>query len=572
MTTLFVDALQLDRIADLLQMPPNVTQWQRLESEPAELDLAAGLEARLADPLWLIGRQWQFAELKGEDAGMPVLVTLVGEEGDLILDGVDGRDALPEVRIEAEPARDVLKALSVEAALDLREALEDADADAAFAKFQEAFPLELAPSEGDVAGHDLAALLGPSALDAPALAQALEAVRDGSGTLTALPGTIHVTGPLKAKALAAASNWLEDWNSLLVDPQSETLWKPERLEYSASMTAATAGGIVPLSVPEYANGRFDWWAIDVAGPPDGSASAARRVDAKRVPTSVKFPGMAADRLFEIEPDAVGVLGATAGPTGLLSMLLIEYAVAASNDWYQIPLTLPYGTSFRVASLTVQDSFEVTSAIPASSASAGEWSMFQATASRFQDVRAPLFLLPAATAHTLEGEPIEEVAFFRDEMANLAWAVERQLPGLTAVPVRPSPGLPTRQSLSVPEAADAALIYRLQTPLPHNWYPLAPEARGGAVGLRLRPLKRFGPDGEYEDHPTAGVLQTPSGADLVIEEREIPRSGVVVTRNFQAARDSSGHRHVWMGRRKQVGRGEGASNLRYDQLDSNETAG
>ena len=570
MSTLFVDALQLDHIADLLQIPPNITQWQRLESEPAELDLAAGLEARLADPLWLIGRQWQFAELKGEDAGMPVLVTLVGEEGDLILGGVDGRDALPEVRIEAEPARDVLKAISVEAALDLREALEDVDAEAAFTKFQEAFPLELLPREGDVAGHDLAALLGASALDAVALAEALEAVRDASGTLTALPGTIHVTGPLKTKALAAVQGWLEDWNSLLVDPKGETLWKPQKLEYAASMTAATAAGNVHLSVPEYANGRFDWWAVDVAGPPDGSASAARRVDAKRIPTTVKFPGMAADRLFEIESDAVGVLGATAGPTGLLSMLLIEYAVAASNDWYQIPLTLPYGTSFRVTSLSVQDSFELTSNIPASSV-AGEWSMFQATASRFQNVRAPLFLLPAATAHTLEGDPIEEVAFFRDEMANLAWAVERQLPGLTAVPVRPTPDLPTGQSLSVPEAADAALIYRLQTPLPHNWYPLAPEARAGAVALRLRPLKRFGPDSEYEDRPTAGVLKAPQGADLVIEEREIPRSGVVVTRNFQAARDSSGRRHVWLGRRKQVGRGEGASNLRYDELDPNEAA-
>ena len=79
-------------------------------------------------------------------------------------------------------------------------------------------------------------------------------------------------------------------------------------------------------------------------------------------------------------------------------------------------------------------------------------------------------------NTIESDPIEEVAFFRDEIANLAWAVERSLPGLTPAPVAPSADV-AAQALADPATPDAALIYRLQTPMPRNWYPLVPEMEG-----------------------------------------------------------------------------------------------
>ena len=61
------------------------------------------------------------------------------------------------------------------------------------------------------------------------------------------------------------------------------------------------------------------------------------------------------------------------------------------------------------------------------------------------------------------------------------------------------------------------------------------------------------------------LEKPSGRILngsnnrfAIEEREVPRSGIVDTRAFQYARTANGERVLWLGRRKQVGRGEGSS--------------
>jgi hypothetical protein len=573
MSTLYVNAGAFSHIANLAQPKPSITQWQRLESDPSELDLAAGLEARLADPLWLIGRQWQFAELKGENAGMPIVARLVGASGALTLDGTSGdRGSLHEPVIEAEPARQVLPSLAIEAALDLREALVDAEATPAFDAFRHAFPLEFAAHDSDSAGRDFLLLLGEHAFDVLELAAKLAAELGSDGTLTRLPDEISLPAGLHLQALEIAETWLADWSSLLVDPAGVSRWQPARLEYSAQLSAATPDGIVRIDVPEYAHGRFDWWAMDVAGAPSGLASVAT-VDETRIPVPVRFAGMAADRLFEIEPDGVSLLTTNTGPTGVLAMLLVEYAVAASNDWYQVPLTLPYGTAFGVGTLTVTDSFGVPTQIGPATAKSDAWSMFEVTAGRFGDPAAPLFLFPAATAHTLESEPIEEVALFRDEMANLAWAVERLLPGLTPAPRRPAGEVPLGQALALIEAADAALIYRLQTPVPLNWYPLSPELPPGGVDgatvLRLRSLRRFGDGAPSGDGPTAAVLDAGAGGELRIDEREIPRSGILVTRSFQVARDAAGGRQVWLGRQKRVHRGEGTANRRTDLLEPSE---
>ena len=42
------------------------------EETYAELDKSDSLAMRIADPLWLLGRQWQFGEFVGEDNGSPV--------------------------------------------------------------------------------------------------------------------------------------------------------------------------------------------------------------------------------------------------------------------------------------------------------------------------------------------------------------------------------------------------------------------------------------------------------------------------------------------------------------------
>jgi hypothetical protein len=49
------------------------------------------------------------------------------------------------------------------------------------------------------------------------------------------------------------------------------------------------------------------------------------------------------------------------------------------------------------------------------------------------------------------------------------------------------------------------------------------------------------------------------------EEEVPREGVRVTRVYQYTRWCDGSSHLWIGRRKRIGRGEGSSGLRFDVL-------
>jgi hypothetical protein len=48
--------------------------YARLEPRCRSNDFARGLEARTADPLWMLARQWQTGEFQGEDAGSPLEV------------------------------------------------------------------------------------------------------------------------------------------------------------------------------------------------------------------------------------------------------------------------------------------------------------------------------------------------------------------------------------------------------------------------------------------------------------------------------------------------------------------
>ena len=50
------------------------------------------------------------------------------------------------------------------------------------------------------------------------------------------------------------------------------------------------------------------------------------------------------------------------------------------------------------------------------------------------------------------------------------------------------------------------------------------------------------------------------------EEEVPREGARITRSFQFTRWIDGSSHLWLGRRKTVGGGEGSSGLRFDKLE------
>src|SRR5438034_8330011 len=72
------DFISTNRFTDFeafaLAAPPTLT---RLEPQSTAGDPRPGVEARVHDPLWFLGRQWQLGEFEGEDAGTPLTVRVV---------------------------------------------------------------------------------------------------------------------------------------------------------------------------------------------------------------------------------------------------------------------------------------------------------------------------------------------------------------------------------------------------------------------------------------------------------------------------------------------------------------
>src|ERR1041385_5080583 len=51
---------------------PSVTTWNRLEARPRTANFDRALKAEVRDALWMLTRQWQVGEFKGDDAGSPI--------------------------------------------------------------------------------------------------------------------------------------------------------------------------------------------------------------------------------------------------------------------------------------------------------------------------------------------------------------------------------------------------------------------------------------------------------------------------------------------------------------------
>jgi len=405
----------------------------------------------------------------------------------------------------------------------------------------------------------------------------------------ALDPALSIATADRAEVQQAATAWLAWYDSMYSEPigPSDDAWNPSRLEYALSVgtrLSANAQDDMTFSATEV-DGPIDWSAFDV----DAQTSLTTSADLSSsslvevtIPAPVNFPGSPAPRFWEMEDARVAYGLVPVGPTDLAHLMLIEYASTYGNDWFVVPLTLPVGSVTRVDSLVVTDTFGVRSlvrpigdpALPPAYFSLWQSAYKNPPSSAASKVVANRFFLPPTLSRTMDSGPLEEVLFMRDEMANLAWAIERTVESPIEQPAQRYEAPDAVPPDSTSDLASTELPrYLLSSQVPPNWIPLLPVQLQNPLqpantpGQILSRLKRgavLQPDGSKKVHAATGEVLL-SVADRLFYDEEVPREGARITRQRRMARWTDGSTWLWTSFRNQVGQGEGASGLKFDQV-------
>jgi hypothetical protein len=419
-------------------------RWARIEPRARDTSLTAGLEARVHDPLWLLGRQWQFGELNADgDLGSAIVAEVSAQVVPLARyrpGRAESNGAAQAYDVAAQPLETMVEAEDVRATASVRarvragqhfERLLAAHGVARHAPaFREAFVLTADAAAAEAASRRFTALMAGRAIDGQRLYAALApTMRPPGGAPAALPATPPVDAADAPAVVAAAEAWLAWSESLVTSPAiPNRAWIPERMEYAFAVDAPAGDGSgLVLEAEEYTDGSLDWHTF--TGVP--STPAAPSPDPQLVgpltviPTAVTFPGMPASRLWEFEEARVDFGGVEANPEDLGRMLVAEFALVYGADWMLIPLEAPTGSLVRIVSLSVRDTFGRVVRVDPTTAlePEGAWRMFGISPAIAADGAVPgdgvppsVLLVAPALASSLQGRAIEEVLLERRRRA------------------------------------------------------------------------------------------------------------------------------------------------------------
>ncbi|HFA50514.1 MAG TPA: hypothetical protein ENJ95_15990 [Bacteroidetes bacterium] len=566
---------------------PAIRGWNRLEGNPRKEDFDRSLRAEIRDPLWMLARQWQFGEFEGEDAGSPINVDVLTEHYSLNRYAVK-RDAAggysDEIPLEAQVERETVpNDLGTQVMLaryllkDLKSRLGTADLATAKTWLRQEFAIaqniDNQLHRESVQMHELALATLFDGFQIYDLAKA--------GQLVAKVNGSGLAGNVNDEIIAAGGRLKDYFESLFTQPDApeSDAWKPSQLEYQFDVSAENKDAeTTVLRAEEYAAGHLDWYSFDIDNKngtrlTDGADAnvTASKQGAMRLsflPAPVSFQGMPKSRFWEMEDYKTEFSDITANTTDLAKMLFSEFALLHADDWVIVPYTLETGTMVEVKGIVVTDVFGEKTLVKAAGQGPDEdwqrWNLFNLHTTKEGDQSDHRLFLPPVVDKILESEPIEKVNFLRDEMANMVWAVESVLPSQLGAGIN---GHETALRLKEAESGtpapplvtEAKIRYVLGTDVPYNWIPFAPvQLPGSNRQIRLQRAKMPGPDRHRSQ-----ILAQP--APYFVREEEVPRSGATVTRSYQRTRWHDGKTYVWIGKRKQTGKGEGSSGLQFDQI-------
>lgn len=518
----------------------SIEWYRRIEPLPPFGDLQRGFAAEVADPLWLLARQWTTGEHLGEDASSPVLVSMTAAH--IPLEPVGGLD--PTV-IPAEPI--------VEGTVDdwwtvgrrVRVGRAVKDDLTAVQRQRAAFEDPLPPPygstfEGEVDGR---------------LAFRLGFVDADHAALTGLP-----------------------------EPRGDA-WSRNTLDYATRFPVAGS----TLSVTAHGGGDVDWYTADgdpdtaLVVPPEGAGAQQTR---EVIPMRLQYPGAPHPRFWQIENHLVDIGGFPPSRAHLATTLLIELIAAHSNDWFLAPVPAPLaetlvegqpntdhppgvGVVVSLGDVRVTDSFDDDWDLEPPA----DWSLFHTT-----NLEPSALVVWPTAATPITGALLDDIVLGVDEDANVLWAVELTVDGRELLEHAESlaalaEGHPT---------GTRKFTWLPTTTLPEHWHPYRIEPVTDESGATRRAFVQglvstaTGPDA------TPGIRRGPrsdliggvsdaeidAGADRggeghVLDAHAVPNQGLRLQRRYLLARGTDGRPVLWRERRRVPLLGGPVSHLRHD---------
>ena len=594
---------------------PTINTWNRIEGRPRSEDFVRATKAEVRDALWMLSKQWQMGEFIGDDAGSPVLARVHMETTTLNKYQAGGgettaleQDIPLEVKVEHQKIPFEQGQLAI--SLDLRllmgrqwlKWIDTVDSNLRSDYIGKYFVSDPDPAQASDAGicahvkawQQFSAVAGRS-MDGYKLYEHLEnPAHHGSDDIAGI-----TTDLVRGAVDVLGEKFVAWFDRVFYQPGEEgnPSWKPSYLEHQFSCSAPQGDAEKVLTADEYYHGHLDWYNLDID--PAG-ASLGDPVDVPAdenvegalthtfIPTSVSFGGMPDPRWWAFEDSKTDLSFVRPDTTDLNKLLLLDFILVYSNDWFIVPFTLPTGTLANIRGLMVTNVFgERTWVTPAGSGADEDWdrwSMYTLNVRGTDDVPADLSHVVLPTARKVsEGKPVEEIFLVRDEIANMVWGVESRVPLATG---RSKSGneagheLKAKlQQLLEPTSDEviyrAGIRYQVVNSVPEHWIPLIPvhvDENQREIQLQRAAMPRIlenDPAVPKKVEPRTSLLR--EGLDeetkqkYLLHEEEVSKVGIRVHKSFQRTRWYDGKVFNWLGIRKQVGRGGGRSGLAFDQI-------
>lgn len=410
----------------------SITSWIRLEPRTRDADLLPGTEARIHDPLWAIGRQWQLGELDGDDAGSAIAVRSrldvaridamradpdaawtsvdagVPLEVAVHAAGIDEPHAAPQIGERIRRGRLLLRAL--------------ADAGVAPDVFQARYRLAVTDDQRaqlDESDRRLLVAMTGRVPDGEQAARDLAPILAG-GDLPASFGLGADTGA----AAAACRAWLA--RGVSTTTASTPTWRDDQLAHAFELRA----GPFTLAATHQAGGAVRWFDVDLVAT---NNTATESFVTTNMPTRPRFRGMAARRYWELEDGAVHWPSLDAGPTDVARLLFVEFAISLADDWLVVPVDLPTNAAARVISVVAIDTFGVHTSVRSARSLDGPVAPWRFCETSSPDAGDPLLVVFAEASGSLAGPVLDAADLVRDNVSNAYWGVERTRAGADGRP-------------------------------------------------------------------------------------------------------------------------------------------